>query len=68
MVAQFLRHVALGLAFGRGFFLSIARQQVSAASGWRGVMLSAFLGSASVGPPAGLGQAGGLTSSLKPTR
>lgn len=50
MVAQFLHHVALGLAFGRGFFLSIARQQASAASGWRSVMVSAFLGAASARP------------------
>jgi hypothetical protein len=28
--------LSLSLAFGRGFFLPIVRQQVSAASGWRG--------------------------------
>ena len=32
------------LACWRGFFLSIARQQASAASGWRSVMVSVFLG------------------------
>lgn len=37
--------------------MSIVRQQASAASGWRGVMLSAALGTASVRPLASLGQA-----------